>query len=703
EFAIRETEDNPFLYTNLLRFLGIDGKDINELKALGAQQNAHPMGGEATNHFFRSMVQRLWPDGEYFESEMDIANPGGAYIYRQPMMYLGSSNQGFAEALERYVDSLREATELPESLVRIAGIETGRAAEGRAEERDVDILLTKDANPEQELVIHRLEETGAVLVQGPPGTGKSHTIANLIGHLLAQGKSILVTSHTSKALRIVRQHVAAPLRSLCVSVFHDEQESTQQLEESITGIVNYVSTTSKRKLQREIDHLKEKREELKAEHKKLNETLLGAMTDEYRDLTICGEEIPPSLAARRLVEFKGLHDWIPGPVTVDAELPLDPAEIQELYDLTEKVTANDEGMLTSTLPDPEKLPEPKEFASLFDDINRLERMKLKHGTEFWRHENQTLETLAELVSAITAAGELLAGADEWLLECVDAGRNVKGEAESWQGLVKLIEDCCHEIPPKEELILAHGPKVKGDQDPNDQIRVCKEIIDHLKAGKKLKRFNTMLKPEWQQFIETCQIDEGAPTKLAHFQALLNYLEVKTARENLRRRWDRQLGALDAPKSTELGRKPEKTAKLFAEKILAALRWHDEEWARCQTCFDEAGLDWRRLSSKAPVKQSSHGAILQIRDILLEHIKPVIETRKDFLRWQHMCRMRDEWYAYLDTFSKKQKSYELVKLFRHGIKKPAYDDYLQAWTRLQELVTLRDDFERRNELVTKIEP
>jgi len=40
-------------------------------------------------------------------------------------------------------------------------------------------------------------------VQGPPGTGKTHTIGNLVGHLLAQGKSVLVTSHTTKALRMV--------------------------------------------------------------------------------------------------------------------------------------------------------------------------------------------------------------------------------------------------------------------------------------------------------------------------------------------------------------------------------------------------------------------------------------------------------------------------------------------------------------------
>ena len=75
---------------------------------------------------------------------------------------------------------------------------------GVAEE---NVLLSKPANPEQIRIAQQLEKHGGVLVQGPPGTGKTHTIGNLIGHLLAQGKSVLVTSHTTKALRMVRNHI----------------------------------------------------------------------------------------------------------------------------------------------------------------------------------------------------------------------------------------------------------------------------------------------------------------------------------------------------------------------------------------------------------------------------------------------------------------------------------------------------------------
>ena len=60
-------------------------------------------------------------------------------------------------------------------------------------------------NPQQQQIVEELGHRRCVVVQGPPGTGKSHTIANLISHCLATDKRVLVTSHTERALRVVRR------------------------------------------------------------------------------------------------------------------------------------------------------------------------------------------------------------------------------------------------------------------------------------------------------------------------------------------------------------------------------------------------------------------------------------------------------------------------------------------------------------------
>ena len=55
----------------------------------------------------------------------------------------------------------------------------------------------------QEQVIKNIDNCKFVAVQGPPGTGKSQTIVNLVSHLVANGKTVLVASRMDKAVDVV--------------------------------------------------------------------------------------------------------------------------------------------------------------------------------------------------------------------------------------------------------------------------------------------------------------------------------------------------------------------------------------------------------------------------------------------------------------------------------------------------------------------
>jgi superfamily II DNA or RNA helicase len=106
-----------------------------------------------------------------------------------------------------------------------------------------DILFSKPANREQYEIAARLAKGKAVIVQGPPGTGKTHTIANLLGYLLAQGKTVLVTAHTTKALRVLREKVDKALQPLCLSGLGRDSESQNQMKESAQEIANRLSSS----------------------------------------------------------------------------------------------------------------------------------------------------------------------------------------------------------------------------------------------------------------------------------------------------------------------------------------------------------------------------------------------------------------------------------------------------------------------------
>jgi len=78
-------------------------------------------------------------------------------------------------------------------------------------EEEVDDLLDwakaryiLDADPSQIAAIEDAKRMRDLVVEGPPGTGKSQTIANMIGELLVQGRTVLFVSEKMAALEVVK-------------------------------------------------------------------------------------------------------------------------------------------------------------------------------------------------------------------------------------------------------------------------------------------------------------------------------------------------------------------------------------------------------------------------------------------------------------------------------------------------------------------
>lgn len=96
-------------------------------------------------------------------------------------------------------------------------------------------------NDEQIKILEKIQNEQAVLVQGPPGTGKSHTIANLICHLLSQGNKILVTSYTKRALEVLKNKLPTEYQELVVHYLGNDQQSKQDLAASVNAIQHKIN------------------------------------------------------------------------------------------------------------------------------------------------------------------------------------------------------------------------------------------------------------------------------------------------------------------------------------------------------------------------------------------------------------------------------------------------------------------------------
>jgi hypothetical protein len=124
---------------------------------------------------------------------------------------------------------------------------------------DETIYFPQKYNDEQIDIIHKIRRDNKVLVQGPPGTGKSHTIANLICHLLANGNKVLVTAYTKTALEVLKDKIPDDFQNLCVNLLSDESESFKSLNTSINTINAELSkTTNIDRYKKEIEEKKTK-------------------------------------------------------------------------------------------------------------------------------------------------------------------------------------------------------------------------------------------------------------------------------------------------------------------------------------------------------------------------------------------------------------------------------------------------------------
>lgn len=103
------------------------------------------------------------------------------------------------------------------------------------------IFFPKEYNDEQLEIVDKSKRNNKVLVQGPPGTGKSHTIANLICHLLANGKKVLITAYTKRALEVLKDKLPPEFQDLVVNLLSGDSSSIQDLQSSVNAINDELS------------------------------------------------------------------------------------------------------------------------------------------------------------------------------------------------------------------------------------------------------------------------------------------------------------------------------------------------------------------------------------------------------------------------------------------------------------------------------
>jgi very-short-patch-repair endonuclease len=712
EFTLSEADHPVELYSALFQSTtDVDGRAIGRCREELEQEGFHPLINGATSRFLKRLVVQLSPRGELLEDRAPAGEAKDPQIGRDPILFLRSRTLGFAAAIEGILADLRTREDLPWSLLNIVGEESPvpDAREANSSERpygeaDAEVLLSKPANPEQIRIAKQLEEYGGVLVQGPPGTGKTHTIGNLIGHLLAQGKSVLVTSHTTKALRMVRHHIVPELRPLCVSLLESDLDSRKQLESAVGSIAERLSRADAGSLEIEWKKLEAERGELLKKLDDVRNQLVDARADEYREIAIAGKAWAPADGARKVAQEKETLGWIPGPVAAVAPLPLSPGELADLYRTNVSVSREDETELSGHLPELHDLPSPEAFDASISERIRLGAEDLDLRSDLWQSgaSQGSPHEMESLAAGLTQAVEPLSGKEKWKLAAVYAGKYGDAHRQPWDQLVSFVRLVHREAANAQESFVKYGPQLSGNSSFEEQERIAGEILSHLEHGGKLGSFALLTHKAWSHFIEATKVKNARPRLPEHFQALRQLSRLMNLRQDLAGRWDRQVAALGTPPSSEMGEEVEKTLMQFCDSIENCLGWHEHTWLPLQQQLEDLGFRWEKFLAEQPAVVGPDGELVRIGRAINTALLPILDSRYKKLKLLQLEEENRDLKNRLKLAARVARSSKVISKLLAAVKDEDSNDYRDAYERLLELKSRQADLDLRRALLAKLE-
>ena len=686
--SITDASDNDFITQELyLNFLAeVENINLDKVFYLEdkiVENNIHPISKNDTiKDFFREFIHNLNPRAQFIE-DLDKKNKESVItIEWKPILFIRKKDDGKVEAINNIIKDIENGGEIPEYLSELVGV---IGSDKRAVEPIPDILFTKETNNEQIEIIKSLYSHRAVVVQGPPGTGKTHTIANLLGHFLAEGKNVLITSQTKKALDVLKEKIPTDIQDLCISMLDDDSSDLGNSVESISEKLGYLNLET---LKNEYEEIENQRNELKEDIKNIKRKIFNIKYQESHPIIYNNESITLREAGEFLRKNQRELDRIPGIVSSGVTCPINNENLTFLKSGYKKSVSKEEEkeieLGLNKLSDFWTLEEFKEMLENKKEIMSRLDLLLKNKKY---HINDNLfyvddKILIDLDKFKNYSGidkiipEDLKSIEDWKKDVCIAGTENSGDRKIWLEFIKDIRRL-YDLTNMTKDQLFKKEVVYKDID----VSTAKKLIIGLKKG--IERpgffFKHRLRKARKQISDKVTINNRILETLYDCNVALEYTTLIELKENTKNTWNILMTGNSLLENSN-NKNLYKQLYSYADQMEYLLNWYDREKKTFLHKIENAGFEKLNIN-KTEGNPIYVDEVNQIFDFI-PSLEELIAIGKIALEYREVDIKRSEYLVKIENIIKENS--HLGREFKNVILNENIDKYSETLEKLRVL-------------------
>lgn len=483
--------------------------------AVSAQLNA--IGDDVWNRpsifsALRAWAGALHPDTEWSpELKIVVGRDKKPAVSFAPALIMRSRNQvGMVRIYDALIERMSVTDAVPEGWAGLIDDEDDRDRAGAAPlngepeasafPAPQEIYFPLPANREQQRIVEAISHRRGVLVQGPPGTGKSHTIANLVCHLLASGKKVLITAETGRALKVLKSKLPEDIQPLCVSLLGQGGDAFAELNAAVQGITSRFATWTPGAYDERIAEVERELDARRRALAKIDTELRSLREDEtYPHSLMSGAYTGTASAiARRVANERATFGWMLLPRDAADDPPTSSTDMRTWL---QTLRAYDEDTVyasTLHIVGIDKLPTPVEFSAAVTDereasaaVERIaeQRKHPAYGALLVLSADQRCALVEQLRELRDRRRRLLRPGYEWLRSAL--AETLDGRQARWQMLIEQSSATVRRIGELLDRVGSSAVSIPSGMDARAVRADAAAMIEYLQGGGKWTAFRVL--------------------------------------------------------------------------------------------------------------------------------------------------------------------------------------------------------------------